>query len=72
MTNSYTLKDFIKLVEGADFIYGYVSLNAAERINARIKKRTLLERLNEVEDTGHYYYCSVQVDHKDRVIINLY
>jgi hypothetical protein len=45
---AYNLKEFKKLVEDADMIYGRVSLNAAVRVPVRIRKKTLLKYLNDL------------------------
>ena len=44
----YSLKEFIKVVESADIIYGEVSLNAATKIPARVKKKSVLEQLKSM------------------------
>jgi hypothetical protein len=45
---AYNLKEFKKLVEDADMIYGRVSLNAAVRVPVRVRKKTLLKYLNDL------------------------
>ena len=42
--NRYTLKEFLKVVESADIIYGTCSLNAAMTIQSRIRKKSLLSQ----------------------------
>ena len=50
----YSLKEFIDVVERADIVYGQVTLNAADRIPARIKKKTLLESLKSIKKPSLY------------------
>ena len=45
---AYKLKEFTKLVEDADMVYGTVSLNAAVRVPVRVRKKTLLKYLSEI------------------------
>lgn len=45
---AYTLKEFIKLLDQCDMVYGTISLNAAVRVPVRIRKKTLLKHLNTV------------------------
>ena len=65
----YTLKEFKKVVEKSDIVYGQVSLNAAVSIPARLRKRSLLEQLHkitnkEIEELG--YFGQVEIDKKGR------
>lgn len=72
----YSLKGFIEVVERADIIYGQVTLNAVDRIPARIKKKTLLESLKSIKKPSLYqeefgYYGDFQFDHKGRKILKV-
>ena len=65
----YSLKEFIEVVEKADIIYGEVSLNAATKIPARVKKKSILENLNSITDETLYmtqigYYGDLRKDEK--------
>ena len=46
---AYTLKEFIKLLDQCDMVYGTISLNAAVRVPVRIRKKTLMKHLNTVD-----------------------
>ena len=70
----YTLKEFKKVVEKTDIVYGQVSLNAAVSIPARVRKKSMLEQLdriegNEMEDLG--YFGQVEIDKKGRKILKV-
>ena len=70
----YTLKEFKKVVEKSDLVYGQVSLNAAVSIPARVRKKSMLEQLdriegNEMEDLG--YFGQVEIDKKGRKILKV-
>ena len=70
----YTLKEFKKVVEKSDIVYGQVSLNAAVSIPARVRKKSMLEQLdriegNEMEDLG--YFGQVEIDKKGRKILKV-
>ena len=72
----YSLKEFIEVVEKADVVYGQVTLNAADRIPARIKKKTLLESLRSIKKPSLYqeeigYYGDFAIDHKGRKILKV-
>ena len=72
----YTLKGFIEVVERADIIYGMVSLNAADRIPARIKKKSLLASLKSIKTPGFFqeeigYYGDFYFDDKGRKILKV-
>ena len=72
----YSLKEFIEIAERADIIYGQVTLNAADRIPARIKKKTLLESLKSIKNPSLYqeeigYYGDFVIDHKGRKILKV-
>ena len=72
----YSLKEFIEVVERADIVYGQVTLNAADRIPARIKKKTLLASLKSIKKPSLYqeeigYYGDLQFDHKGRKILKV-
>ena len=72
----YSLKEFIKVVEKADIIYGEVSLNAATKIPARVKKKSILENLNSIKDETLYmtqigYYGDLREDEKGRKILKV-
>lgn len=70
----YTLKEFKKVVEKSDIVYGQVSLNAAVSIPARVRKKSMLEQLdriegNELEELG--YFGQVEIDKKGRKILKV-
>ena len=72
----YSLKEFIKVVEKSDIIYGEVSLNAATKIPARVKKKSILENLNSITDETLYmtqigYYGDLREDEKGRKILKV-
>ena len=72
----YSLKEFIEVVERADIIYGLVTLNAANRVTARIKKKTLLTSLKSIRTPSLYqeeigYYGDFVIDHKGRKILKV-
>ena len=70
----YTLKEFKKVVEKSDMVYGQVSLNAAITIPARVRKKSMLEQLDrmegdELEELG--YFGQVEIDKKGRKILKV-
>ena len=72
----YSLKEFIKVVEKADIIYGEVSLNAATKIPARVKKKSILDTLNSITSETLYmsqigYYGDLREDEKGRKILKV-
>lgn len=71
----YSLKEFKKVVEKADIIYGTCSLNAAVNVVSRIKKKDLLKHLETLspEDVYEYlgFYATSAEDHKGRKILRL-
>tara|TARA_R100001198_G_C5208453_1_gene194731 strand:- start:3 stop:233 length:231 start_codon:yes stop_codon:yes gene_type:complete len=72
----YSLKEFIKVVEKADIIYGEVSLNAATKIPARVKKKSILENLKSITGETLYmsqigYYGDLRKDDKGRKILKV-
>lgn len=72
----YSLKDFIKIVKNADIIYGNVSLNAAVNVTSRIKKKSLLEKLEDIKKETLYmthigYYGDLSEDNKGRKILRV-
>ena len=71
--NNYSYKDFIKLIETSDIVYGEVSLNAAVTVSARVRKKSLLEQLHamEPERAALGFYGSVSEDKKGRKILKV-
>ena len=72
----YSLKEFIKVVESADIIYGEVSLNAAMKVPARVKKKSVLDALKSIEHETLYmasigYYGQLTEDKKGRKILKV-
>ena len=72
----YSLKEFIKVVESADIIYGEVSLNAAMKVPARVKKKSVLDALKSIKRETLYmtsigYYGDLRGDHKGRKILKV-
>ena len=73
---NYKLKEFIEVVESADIIYGEVSLNAATKIPARVKKRSVLDALKSIKSETLYmtsigYYGELKEDKKGRKILKV-
>lgn len=71
--NNYSYKDFIKLIETSDIVYGEVSLNAAVRVSARIRKKSLLAQLKDIdaERSALGFYGAVTEDKKGRKILKV-
>ena len=70
--NRYNLKEFKKLVKKADMVYGKVSLNAAVTVPARLRKKMLLESLEQMDDKDSLgYYGRFEEDKKGRKILVL-
>jgi hypothetical protein len=70
--NKYSLKEFLKVVESADIIYGTCSLNAAIRIQSRIRKKSLLKELSDAKNVDEFgIYAELQEDRKGRKILRL-
>ena len=70
--NRYSLKEFKKLVKNADMVYGKVSLNAAVNVPARLRKKMLLESLEQMDDKDNLgYYGRFEKDKKGRKILVL-
>tara|TARA_B100000963_G_scaffold342760_1_gene343927 strand:- start:315 stop:536 length:222 start_codon:yes stop_codon:yes gene_type:complete len=69
----YTLKDFIKIIVDVDIIYGELSLNAATTVSARVRKKSLLKQLENInpEKTGLGFYGAVDKDKKGRKILKV-
>ena len=69
---NYSLKEFLKVVESADIIYGYCNLNAAIRIQSRIRKKSLLKELSDAKNVDEFgIYAELQEDRKGRKILRL-
>jgi len=73
---NYKLKEFIEVVESADIIYGEVSLNAAMKVPARVKKKSVLDALKSIKKETLYmtsigYYGSLTKDKKGRKILKV-
>ena len=70
--NRYSLEEFKNLVKNADMIYGKVSLNAAVNLPARLRKKMLLESLEQMDDKDSLgYYGRFEEDKKGRKILVL-
>ncbi len=72
----YSLREFKKIVNAADIIYGEVSLNAATKIPARVKKKSVIEYLDSIKnETLHMssigYYGDLREDKKGRKILKV-
>tara|TARA_R100000951_G_scaffold114803_3_gene120900 strand:+ start:135 stop:356 length:222 start_codon:yes stop_codon:yes gene_type:complete len=69
----YALKEFKKVVEKSDIVYGQVSLNAAINIPARLRKKSLLEQLAKIDSDKDSlgYYGELTIDKKGRKILKL-
>lgn len=63
---SYTAKELIEEISTADFVRGDVHLNAAETVTARIKKRSLIEKLEKKDQNDNCYFASIFIDDKGR------
>ena len=73
---NYRLKEFIEVVKSADIIYGEVSLNAATKIPARVKKKSVLDALKSIKKETLYmtsigYYGELKEDKKGRKILKV-
>jgi ppGpp synthetase/RelA/SpoT-type nucleotidyltranferase len=62
----YTAKELIEEIKTADFVRGEVHLNAAETVTARIKKKSLIEKLEKKDQNDSDYFASVYIDDKGR------
>tara|TARA_R100000353_G_scaffold26010_3_gene22135 strand:- start:631 stop:852 length:222 start_codon:yes stop_codon:yes gene_type:complete len=71
--NNYSYKKFINLVKDADIIYGEVSLNAATTVTARVRKKSLLEQLENLnpEKIVLGFYGTFTEDKKGRKILKV-
>ena len=69
--NKYSLKEFLKVVESADIIYGTCSLNAAITIQSRIRKKSLLSQLSNAKGIEFGIFAELVEDHKGRKILKL-
>lgn len=70
--NRYSLEEFKNLVKNADMVYGKVSLNAAVNLPARLRKKMLLESLEQMDDKDSLgYYGRFEEDKKGRKILFL-
>jgi len=71
--NNYSYKKFINLVKDADIIYGEVSLNAATTVRARVRKKSLLEQLENLnpEKIVLGFYGTFTEDKKGRKILKV-
>jgi hypothetical protein len=69
----YSVKEFVKVVEESDIVYGTCSLNAAMNIESRIRKKSLLKQLESasvnVDELG--IFASFSTDTKGRKILKL-
>ena len=73
---NYKLKEFIKVVESADIIYGEVSLKASTKIPARVMKISVLYQLKSIKRETLYmtsigYYGELKEDKKGRKILKV-
>ena len=73
---NYKLKEFIEVVKSADIIYGEVSLNAAMKVSARVKKKSVLDALKSIKNETLYitsigYYGELKEDKKGRKILKV-
>jgi len=70
--NVYTLKEFRKLVKDADIIYSSVSLNASTRVPVRVRKKTLLTALDNMDPTeGFSVFADMAINHKGNKVVRL-
>ena len=68
----YTVKKFIKLLkDDIDIVLGTCSLNAATRVESRIRKKHLIEALSQVTNDEFGVYAQVYTDYKGRTIAKL-
>ena len=51
---SFNIYEFIDIIEEADIIYGYVQANAAVRLRARVRKKVLLNQLNDMTTSSQF------------------
>tara|TARA_R110000851_G_scaffold166890_1_gene312489 strand:- start:131 stop:424 length:294 start_codon:yes stop_codon:yes gene_type:complete len=70
--NRFDLRTFQTLIESSDIIYGGVQLNSAQTLKARIRKKSLLAALDELDERPYQsFFASVSVDAKGRKIVTL-
>lgn len=75
---SFNIYEFIDIIEEADIIYGYVQANAAVRLRARVRKKVLLNQLNDMATSSQFvnenkiqFFANVEIDRKGRKIVQL-
>ena len=75
---SFNIYEFIDIIEEADIIYGYVQANAAVRLRARVRKKVLLNQLNDMATSSQFvdenkiqFFANVETDRKGRMIVQL-
>ena len=73
---SFNIYEFIDIIEEADIIYGYVQANAAVRLRARVRKKVLLNQLNDMATSSQFvdenkiqFFANVETDRKGRKIV---
>lgn len=75
MMQRYTYKEFKTIVANADIIYGQCKLNAAVRVNCRIRKKTLLQELDNMDKNSDAVqlgmYAESLTDKKGRKILKI-
>ena len=75
---SFNIYEFIDIIKEADIIYGYVQANAAVRLRARVRKKVLLNQLNDMSTSSQFvdenkiqFFANVEIDRKGRKIVQL-
>jgi hypothetical protein len=68
----FDLRTFKSIVESCDIIYGGVRLNSAQSLKARIRKKSLLSALEELDERPYQsFYARVEIGKKGRRILTL-
>lgn len=72
----FTIYEFMDIIEEADIIYGYVQANASVRLRARVRKKAVIQQLNDMIESPQFdgknrFFANVETDRKGRKIVQL-
>lgn len=72
----FTIYEFMDIIEEADIIYGYVQANASVRLRARVRKKAVIQQLNDMIQSPQFddknrFFANVETDRKGRKIVQL-
>ena len=72
----FTIYEFMNIIEDADIIYGYVQANASVRLRARVRKKAVIQQLNDMIQSPQFddknrFFANVETDRKGRKIVQL-